>query len=196
MPCRIAAALCAALFLFGACGPSAADDETRLTAMLLVAQAGADDPVFGDSVVLVMNNLADGPVGVIVNRPTAVAVAELFPDIGRLATVADKVYFGGPVEFGRIWFLIRASKPPAHAVRALEGVYLSGDRGLLRRLLERPDPMDGLRIFVGHAGWAPGQLEDEIAHGDWTLQQAGTDAVFSPRVVRPWPDRQEPAVST
>jgi putative transcriptional regulator len=188
--------MCAALLLFGACGPSAADDEPRLTAMLLVAHAGADDPVFGGSVVLVMNNLSDGPVGVIVNRPTAVAVAELFPDIDRLATLPDKVYFGGPVDFGTVWFLIRTTKPPAHAVRALEGVYLSGDRGLLRRLLERPDPMDGLRIFVGHAGWAPGQLEDEIAHGDWTLRQAGTDAVFSPRVVRPWPDRQEPAVST
>ena len=74
----------------------------------------------------------------------------------------DKVYFGGPVEFGPVWFLFRAAAPPEHAIQACDGVYLSADRKLLLQLLGRDKPMDGLRIFVGHAGWAPGQLEAEI----------------------------------
>jgi putative transcriptional regulator len=167
-----------------------------LTAILLVARAELPDPNFAESVVLVMNNLADGPVGVIVNRPTAMAVAELFPEMKRLAHVQDKVYFGGPVDFGAVWFLFRAARPTPHAVQVLDGVYLSGDRDVLLRLLDRERPMEGLRIFIGHSGWAPDQLEAEIARGDWTLQRAEADAVFSPRTERPWPALQAPKVST
>jgi putative transcriptional regulator len=193
---RMAEALCAALLLVAVSWPTAADDAGQLTAILLVARAELPDPNFAESVVLVMNNLADGPVGVIINRPTAMAVAELFPEMKRLAHVQDKVYFGGPVDFGAVWFLFRAARPPAHAVQVLDGVYLSGDRDVLLRLLDRARPMEGLRIFIGHAGWAPDQLEAEIARGDWTLERAESDRVFSPRTERPWPAPQTPKVST
>jgi putative transcriptional regulator len=193
---RIAEALYAVLLLVVASWPTAADDARPLTAILLVARAELPDPNFAESVVLVMNNLADGPVGVIINRPTATAVAELFPEVKRLAHVQDKVYFGGPVDFGAVWFLFRAAKPPAQAVQVLDGVYLSGDRDVLLRLLDRERPMEGLRIFIGHSGWAPGQLEAEIARGDWTLQRAESDAVFKPKTEHPWPAPQTPKVST
>ncbi len=174
----------------------AADDAKRLTALLLVARAELPDPNFADSVVLVMNHLADGPVGVIVNRPMPMVVAELFPDVKRFAQLRDKVYFGGPVDFGTVWFLFRAARPPAHAVQAFDGVYLSGDRDLLLSLLGRDKPMEGLRIFIGHSGWAPGQLEGEISRGDWALRPAESDEVFNPKEEHPWPAQQEPEVST
>lgn len=195
VPRRAAAAVCALLLLVGTPWPAVADEPGRLTAILLVARGGLTDPNFADSVVLVMNHVADGPVGVIVNRPTEVTVAELFPDMKRLAAVEDKVYFGGPVEFGTLWFLFRATKPPARAVQAFDDVYLSRDRDLLRRLLRRKEPMEDLRIFVGHSGWAPGQLEAEIRRGDWTLRRVETDAVFKPDLERPWPAQLTPEVS-
>jgi putative transcriptional regulator len=193
---RMAGALCAVLLLVAVSWPTAADDAKQLTAILLVARAELPDPNFAESVVLVMNNLADGPVGVIINRPTAMAVAELFPEKKRLAHVRDKVYFGGPVDFGAVWFLFRAAKPPAQAVQVLDGVYLSGDRDVLRRLLDRERPMEGLRIFIGHSGWAPDQLEAEIARGDWTLQRAESEEVFKPKTEHPWPAPQPAKVST
>jgi putative transcriptional regulator len=66
-------------------------------------------------------------------------------------------------------------------------VYFSADRQLLRSLLGRAKPMEGLRIFIGYSGWSPGQLEAEIARGDWTLAPADADAIFSRRTERPWP---------
>jgi putative transcriptional regulator len=192
-----AAAVCALLLLLaGGSWPAMADESARLTAILLVARSELPDPNFADSVVLVMNHVAEGPVGVIVNRPTPMTVAELFPDEKRLATIEDKVYFGGPVEFESIWFLFRAAKAPARAVRAFNDVYLSRDRELLLRLLRRKKPMEDLRIFVGHSGWAPGQLEAEIGRGDWMLEQADSDAVFNPQVEYPWPAPREPELST
>jgi putative transcriptional regulator len=143
-----------------------------------------------------MNNLAPAPVGIIINRPMPIPVSRLFPDLKRLAQVRDKVYFGGPVEFGSVWFLFRATAPPEHAIQTCDGVYLSADRELLLRLLGRDKPMDGLRIFVGHAGWAPGQLEAEIANGDWTLKRAVPEAIFSGKSEHPWPRTQAPKPNT
>jgi putative transcriptional regulator len=142
-----------------------------------------------------MNNLAPGPVGIIINRPMPVPVSRLFPEIERLAQVRDKVYFGGPVDFGSVWFLFHAAKPPEHAIQACDGVYLSADRKLLLQLLGRSKPMDGLRIFLGHAGWAPGQLEAEIERHDWTPRRAEMEAIFSGKSEYPWPSPQDPSHS-
>jgi putative transcriptional regulator len=179
--------LCAFLLLFATSWPTSADDAKPLTAILLVARAELPDSNFRDSVVLVMNNIGAAPAGVIINRPTEIDVSRLFPDLEHLAQLHDKVYFGGPVEIGSVWFLFRADAPREHAIQALDGVYVSGNRELLRELLGRDKPMDGLRIFIGHSGWGPGQLEAEIARGDWTLAPAGADAIFNGKSEHPWP---------
>src|SRR5580658_3721569 len=169
---RAVGALCALLLLFGAPGPVSAADSRPLTAILIIARGELTDPSFAESIVLVMNNLAPAPVGIIVNRPTPIAVSQLFPDLKGVSRLHDKVYFGGPVDLESVWFLFRAATPPEHAIQACDGVYLSADRQLLLQLLGRSKPLDGLRIFVGHAGWAPGQLEAEIERHDWTSKPA------------------------
>jgi putative transcriptional regulator len=186
----VAGALCALLLLPGSSWPESAPDAKPLTAILLIARDNLPDSNFADSVVLVMNNLAPAPVGIIINRPMPIPVSRLFPDLERLAKVRDKVYFGGPVGFGSVWFLFRAAAPPEHAIQACDGVYLSADRQLLLQLLGRANPMDSLRIFVGHASWAPGQLEAEIAQRDWTLKRARMEAIFSDESEHPWPSPQ------
>jgi putative transcriptional regulator len=185
----VSAVLCALLLMVRASEPTSAAESKPLTAILLIARGELQPPDsdFGESVVLVMNNVGPAPVGVIVNKPTEIPVARLFPDLKRLAQLPDKVYFGGPVEFGTVWFLFRAAKEPAHAVQALDGIYLSADRELLLQLLARDKPMDGLRIFLGHSGWAPGQLEAEIAHGAWNLGRAEADVIFNGKTEHPWP---------
>jgi len=191
----VAGALCALLLLSGSSRPASAPDEKPLTAILIIARNALPDSMFADSIVLVMNNLGPAPVGIIINRPMPISVPGLFPDLKRLAQVRDKVYFGGPVDFGSVWFAFRAAAPPEHAIQILDNVYLSADQQLLLKLLGRDKPMDGLRIFVGHAGWAPGQLEAEIDRRDWTLKRAEADAIFSGRSERPWPAPQDPKPS-
>ena len=185
-------ALCAILLLFGISWPTSADDTKPLTTILLVARAELADSNFKDSVVLVMNNIGPAPAGVIINRPTRIAVSRLFPDLERLAQLDDKLYFGGPVETALVSFLFRTDTPPEHATQVLDGVHFSTNGELLRKLLGRDKPMDGLRIFIGHSGWAPGQLEAEIARGDWALAPAETDTIFDRKSEHPWPEQQAP----
>lgn len=189
---HVAGALCALLLLPGSSWPTSPPDVKPLAAMLLIARDGLPDSDFADSVVLVMNNLGPAPVGIIINRPMTIPVSRLFPDLKRLAQARDKVYFGGPVDFGSVWFLFRAATPPEHAIQACDGVYLSADRPLLLQLLGRDKPMDSLWIFVGHADWAPGQLEAEIAQRIWALKRAETEAIFSGKSEHPWPSPQAP----
>jgi putative transcriptional regulator len=192
----LAGLLVALLLACAASAPARADDTTSKTAILIVARAELPDPNFADSIVLVMNNLGPAPVGLIINRPTAAPVSRLFPELTRLAQLRDKVYYGGPVEIGSIWFLFRAATPQKDAVEAFSGLYLSASKELLLALLRRDKPMDGLRIFAGHAGWGPGQLQVEIAHGDWTARRAELDAIFSGKSEHPWPSTEPPAVTT
>lgn len=163
---------------------------------MIVAQDVVSDPNFGGSTVIVMNNLGPAPVGIIINRPMPLSVARLFPKLKHLAQVQDKVYYGGPVEFGTVWYLFRAKTAPATAIRVCDGVYVSSDDKLLLELLGRPQPMEGLRIFIGHAGWAPGQLEAEIQGGAWIPRRADAASIFDAKPLLPWPSGQGPKRGT
>ena len=195
-------ALCGLLLFLCLAGPGGAAaglnaaDAKALTSILVIGRPELPDDDFADSVILVMNNLGPGTAGLVLNRPSKVEVSQLFPGIKRLARLHDRVYFGGPVDLGAVWFLVRAAAPPEHAIKACDGVYLSADRALLLKLLGRDKPMEGLRIFFGHAGWAPGQLEAEIDDGDWTLDRARPDAIFNGKSDHPWPGPGGPESST
>ena len=180
----------------GTAGLNADDDAKAPTSILIIGRPELPDDDFADSVILVMNNMGPGTVGVILNRPTKMGISQLFPDIKRLAQLHDRVYFGGPVELGTVWFLVRAATPPEHAIKTCDGVYLSADRQLLLKLLGRDKPMEGLRIFIGHSGWAPGQLEAEIDDGDWMLDRARPDAIFNGKSEHPWPGPGAPDSTT
>jgi len=183
-------ALCALLLLLAASWPASADDAKPVTTILIVAREELPDPNFKDSVVLVMNNIASAPAGLIINRPTKLPVSHLFPDDERLAQLDDKIYFGGPVQMDSVSFLFRAEAPPEHAAQVVDGVYLSMNAALLKKLLAREKPMEGLRIYAGYAGWAPGQLQAEIARGDWTFAPANASAIFGGKSDHPWPERE------
>jgi len=189
---RLATALCALLLAASTPWPASSAEAKPLTAILLIARAELTDSDFADSVVLVMNNLGPAPIGIIVNKPTPVLVSRLFPQLTGLVHLHDKVYFGGPIEIGSVWYLFRAATAPKHAIRAFDDTFISANRQLLMQLLHRDKPMEGLRIFVGHSGWAPGQLESEIARGSWTLEHAASEAIFNGKSEHPWPSKPPP----
>lgn len=184
--------LFALLLLIAISWPATGDDAKPLTAILLIARGELPDPNFNGATVLVMNDIANGPFGIIVNRPTKVTVSQLFPDIRGGGHGDDNVYFGGPVELETVSFLFRADAPPEHGVEVVDGLYLSRDLELLHDLLQKPPAKATLRIFIGYAGWAADQLENEIARGDWTLAPATAATIFDANPEHPWPEPPVP----
>jgi len=85
------------VLLFGFALPTFGDDAQPMKSILLVARKNLPDPYFREAVVLVTRSAGLAPVGVIVNRPTDVPLSRVFPDIERLRSRDEKLFFGGPV---------------------------------------------------------------------------------------------------
>lgn len=161
-PLRFLASVLAAFAALSAgAAPASAKPE------FLVARIGLPDPNFHDAVVLVTKHDESGAIGLIVNRPTDIALSEALPDEEHLKDPQAKLFFGGPIARDAAVFLFRSATPARGATRVLDGVYLSSDPDVLHRLLARAKPMQGLRVYAGLAGWGPGQLEAELDRGDW-----------------------------
>lgn len=143
---------------------------------LLVANPRLADANFGRSVVLLITYDKGGSMGVILNRPTAVKLESVLPDIKELQKAELHLYAGGPVAINRMLMLVRADKPPKASLRVLDDIFVGGERDTLRPLVQGKGAARRFRVFAGHAGWAPGQLDAEIARGDWFV--TGADAAL------------------
>ena len=136
------------------------------------------DPRFKEAVILVTPHYQEEVVGVVVNKPTEIAVSTLFPQSELKDQQSRQLYFGGPVSSQSLLFLIRSKNQPKTSLRIFENVFLSADRKVLEQVLRHPKPFAGLRIFSGYAGWKPGQLEAEVEKGYWLLREADTEILF------------------
>jgi putative transcriptional regulator len=153
----------------------------------LIASRDLSDPNFSESVILLLAYDAHGAMGVVVNRPTEVRLASALPDIQELRDRSDHVYLGGPVATNMMLILIRS---PAHVKPSeliFADVYATGSVSVLRKALGKGGKTNRLRAYAGHAGWAPGQLDHEIARGDWHLTAADAATVFDTPHAEIWP---------
>jgi putative transcriptional regulator len=170
--------------------PVAAPSPTSLEApALLVAMPQVMDPFFHKSVVLLMHqDDEEGSFGLIVNRLTAMKVAEILSGLEIPWHGPDEAaaYFGGPVQpqLGSVLFADgpeglpeEARKRLSAATEVAEGLAVTHHVGDLRVLAEAPP--ERLRLFLGYAGWGAGQLVEEILRDDWLLAPVLDDLVFA-----------------
>ena len=146
--------------------------------ILLVAAPRLTDISFARSVVLVMFPTDTGPSGVILNRPTELMLRDIWPDRPDRQGRTDTLYFGGPVQPNGLLFMFRMTPPPERAWWTVDDIYFSGDGDLLAILLEQSGADSSQRFFAGYASWAPGQLESEIARGDWHVLKIDPDVLY------------------
>src|SRR4030095_5800059 len=158
------------LILLLVCGSALATEVAN--GIFLIAKREMKDPRFQETVVLVTQPPQGGPFGVIINRPLDLPLSEVFPDQATMKGKKDVLYFGGPVARDGLVFPVRPPKPPARAVHVLKDVYFTGDVKWIEGLLRRAEPTQGLRVFSGYSGWAPGQLQNEMQRGDWHVLPA------------------------
>jgi putative transcriptional regulator len=151
---------------------------------LLVASPALNDPNFRRTVVLVTEHSDEGAAGLVLNRPSPSPVADLVPQLEELVDDGEQVWFGGPVQPNAVLVLGEFIDPEDAAVP------LFGSLGFPS--LDEPDEIvprtTRRRIFAGYAGWASGQLEDELAREDWILEEAQNDDAFTEAPRELWAD--------
>lgn len=146
--------------------------------VLLIAHPSLMDPNFRQTVVLICEHGAEGTLGVILNRPTGLLLSEALPEVSVLKGTSYVLFAGGPVQPDGILMLFRLIEQPGPLKSVLENVYLGLSREALERVITRPHPTETFRAYAGYAGWAPGQLEFEMAMGSWAVVPADSSSIF------------------
>jgi putative transcriptional regulator len=156
-----------------------------LKALLLVATPMLGDPNFDRTVVWVLEHGDDGALGVVLNRPSDLPVADPLPSWNLLTGALDVVFLGGPVSTSSVIGVARVrSGTPAGAWAPVMDEIGVLDLGI--------DPDDvgpallGLRCFAGYAGWGSGQLESEIDQGAWFVVDTDPNDVFTEHPADLW----------
>ncbi len=161
----------------------------HLTGQLLVASANMGDPRFMRTVIYIVSHGSDGAMGLVLNREIGTApVSVLLEGFGVADSEASgevRVHYGGPVERDR-GFVLHSSDFVGEGTVAVNGdVALSADVEILRAIAEGQGP--GRSLFaLGYAGWAPGQLEAEIARDDWFSVPLDLNLVFDNALDTKW----------
>jgi len=154
--------------------------------LFLVSSRTLTDPHFSHAVIYLVAHSGDGTLGLVVNRPSNIRLADAVSDVEHEVGDAHAIYYGGPVKYSMLTMLMRSEKENPLVKLVADDVFFSHDRRVLDRLLAERKPTDALRFYMGHAGWVPGQLQQEIERGNWYVVDADPAAIFSTRPESLW----------
>ncbi|TVP78035.1 MAG: hypothetical protein EA352_02690 [Gemmatimonadales bacterium] len=146
-----------------------------LRGRLLVSHAALRELEFRHTVVLVGEHDDRGAVGVVLNRPLDPTVAEAVPPLAGVVDPGSPLFEGGPVAPEEPVLLVEADTPDVLDVPVFGSIgFMVGEvsEDLRTRLLRA-------RVYAGHAGWGPGQLDSEVEAGAWILDDARAEDVFT-----------------
>ena len=164
-----------------------------LDGQILIAMPWMSDERFARSLIYLCAHSADGAMGIVLNQLVShVSFPELLVQLDvipasqqiRLPSPARamKVHRGGPVETGRGFVLHSADFYIENSTLPIdEGVCLTATLEILQAIAKGTGPAQAL-LALGYAGWAPGQLENEIQHNGWLTVPADEELIFGPEL--------------
>jgi putative transcriptional regulator len=148
-----------------------------LRGQLLIASPALQDPNFDRTVVLITEHTEDGAMGLVLNRPSTAAVDEAVPELVWVAPAGDIVFVGGPVAPEGVIVLAEWDDPDQAVV------LVEPDLGFVPGDADDGDELAAAvrraRVYAGHAGWGPGQLEAELAEEAWIVETPQREELFS-----------------
>ena len=153
---------------------------TNFTSHFLIAMPGMADPNFSRTLTFICEHNERGALGLVVNRPTEVTLGTLFRQVQiELADeplAAQPVFFGGPVQLEH-GFVLHRPVGSWRSTLPVGEIGLTTSRDILEAMARGEGPAERL-VALGYAGWAAGQLEDEILKNGWLTVKADLGVIF------------------
>lgn len=161
-----------------------------VAAGFLIASPALRDPNFDHAVVLMCMHGSDGAMGLVVNRPAPLSIEQLLKQIGIEGPVdtTQSVLIGGPVAIESGVLLYQAdpaTDPRDDEIVVTDELRLTPNQDMLRAIAAGQGPTR-YQLVLGHSGWAPGQLEQEIAEGSWIPADLDLDLIFDMPIEDRW----------
>jgi putative transcriptional regulator len=160
-----------------------------LTNQFLIAMPAMDDPNFAQTVTLVCEHNDQGALGIVINRALPMNLAEVFEQLGLKCAgsrvTQQPVLRGGPVQTDRGFVLHTPQGRWESSLPFSERMHLTTSRDILDALARGDGPANAV-VALGYAGWAAGQLEDEMAHNAWLTVPADERLVFATPLEERW----------
>jgi putative transcriptional regulator len=163
--------------------------ERSLAGQLLVSTSEMKDPRFADSVVYLIKHSDEGAFGLIINKPVAKGtfseVLKGFGVDGQGNKGEIVVHYGGPVSREQGFILHSDEKLLDSSTLVKDGIAVTADVNMVQMLAAGTGPRQAL-LIMGYAGWAPGQLENEIKAASWFTISADKSLVFGTEPEKKW----------
>jgi putative transcriptional regulator len=164
--------------------------------MLLVATPALQDPHFVDTVVLLLDVTEEGALGVVLNRPSQVLVADVLEPWRDVVGEPEVLFRGGPVGTDGALAVARLRDPRDTPVgwRPVAGLIGMVDLDTPTELVD--GSLSAMRVFAGYAGWGAGQLDGEVEREDWYVvtSEAGDPFRDDPEGLRRDVMRRQPGM--
>ena len=153
-----------------------------LRARLLIANGNLFDPNFRQAVVLLVEHGEEGALGIVLNRPADITVADAVPALAPVVGPDEVLYLGGPVQPTAVVLLAQFDDEGVPAHPLFESV------GLVTGEVESLGGAERARVYAGYAGWGAGQLERELEENSWIDATPSASDVFTDRPESLWTD--------
>lgn len=152
-----------------------------LRGQLLVSGRHLRDPNFYRSVVLMLEDTDESSMGLVINRPSSIAVDAAMENLESTPASKDPIFSGGPVETSALFILHNCPELGDQDEQVCTGVFVTGSNESFEALIANDKnclESCGFRIYCGYAGWGTGQLAEELSRGDWHIIPAESELVF------------------
>jgi putative transcriptional regulator len=155
--------------------------SVNLTQHFLLAMPAMTDPHFAKTLTFICEHNEQGALGVVVNRPIDMTLHALLEQIeidpSGDAARRIPVHYGGPVQIDRGFVLHAPAGAWQSTLKVSEGIGLTTSKDVLQAVARGEGPQQIL-VTLGYAGWAPGQLEHELAQNAWLTVAADPRILF------------------
>jgi putative transcriptional regulator len=156
-------------------------EATRLTDHFIIAMPDLHDPNFDHTVTYICEHNENGSFGIVINREINVTLEEIMEQIQISTDHSTKhtnsVFHGGPVQEDRGFVLHRPLGNWSSTLQINPHVALTSSRDIIEAIAHDQGPKDAI-VALGYAGWAPGQLEQELAANAWLSCPANEQIIF------------------
>ena len=152
----------------------------------LIAMPSLSGSIFFHTITYICDHTEDGAMGLVINQPLNITLAEIFQQMGVKANVgATAVLSGGPVQPERGFVLHSADSRWDSTLAIADDIMLTASRDVIDAIGEDRGP-DYYLVILGYAGWAGGQLEDELADNSWLTAAADSNILFHTPIEQRW----------